>query len=228
MAIRVAPPHTYIHVHVKGCTVCWRVSGSAEYLQVTPQQQYKHQTQGKDDLWETHNHTESNYYTNLETHHSKNSAKLTRISSTFPSIKKLIQSWELNRVIITIKSVFPLDTFHWLWSSCTNYILYQFKWDTLKKFQIYTRYRNLIGGWYSFISKVCLRHFNHHDVMKWKHFLLLWGEYTGHLWIHKGQWRGALIFSLISAWTNGWVNNRDASDLRRHRAHYSVTVMIIQ
>ena len=42
---------------------------------------------------------------------------------------------------------------------------------------------------------------------------------------HKGQWRGALMFSLISAWTNGSVNNRDAGDLRRHRAHYDVTVM---
>ena len=42
---------------------------------------------------------------------------------------------------------------------------------------------------------------------------------------HKGQWRGALMFSLICAWTNGRVNNWDASDLRRHRAHYDVTVM---
>ena len=42
---------------------------------------------------------------------------------------------------------------------------------------------------------------------------------------HKGQWRGALLFSLICAWINGWVNNRDAGDLRRHRAHYNVTVM---
>ena len=37
---------------------------------------------------------------------------------------------------------------------------------------------------------------------------------------HKGQWRGPLMFSLIYAWTNGWVNNRDASGLRCHRAHY--------
>ena len=42
---------------------------------------------------------------------------------------------------------------------------------------------------------------------------------------HKGQWQGALVFSLICAWTNSWVNNRDAGDLRRHRAHYEVTVM---
>ena len=42
---------------------------------------------------------------------------------------------------------------------------------------------------------------------------------------HKGQWRGALMFSLISTWINGWVNNREAGDLRRHHAHYDVIVI---
>ena len=42
---------------------------------------------------------------------------------------------------------------------------------------------------------------------------------------HKGQWRGALMFSLICSWINGWVNNGEACDLRRHRTHYDVTVM---
>ena len=42
---------------------------------------------------------------------------------------------------------------------------------------------------------------------------------------HKGQWRGALMFSLISTRINGWGNNDEAGDLRRHRAHYDVTVM---
>ena len=42
---------------------------------------------------------------------------------------------------------------------------------------------------------------------------------------HKGQWRGALMFSLISARINGWVNNGEAGDLRRHRAHYGIIVM---
>ena len=41
---------------------------------------------------------------------------------------------------------------------------------------------------------------------------------------HKGQWRGALMFSLIFAWTNGWVNNRDP-DLRRYCAHCDAIVM---
>ena len=42
---------------------------------------------------------------------------------------------------------------------------------------------------------------------------------------HKGQWRGALVFSLICVWINGWVNNREVGDLRRYRAHCDVTVM---
>ena len=42
---------------------------------------------------------------------------------------------------------------------------------------------------------------------------------------HKGQWRGALMFSLICTWINGWANNREAGDLRPHSAHYDVTVM---
>ena len=70
----------------------------------------------------------------------------------------------------------------------------------------------------------------HNDVMKWKHFPRYWSFVRG---IHqstmnsppKGQWRGSLMLSLICAWTNGWVNNRDAGDLRRHRAHYDVNVM---
>ena len=43
---------------------------------------------------------------------------------------------------------------------------------------------------------------------------------------HKGQWRGALMFSLIWAWINDWINNREAGDLRRNRAHYDVIIMI--
>ena len=71
----------------------------------------------------------------------------------------------------------------------------------------------------------------HDDVIKRKHFSRYWPFVRG---IHrspvnsphKGQWRGALkFFFLICAWINGWVNNGEAGDLRRHRAHYDVTVM---
>ena len=70
----------------------------------------------------------------------------------------------------------------------------------------------------------------HDDVIKWKPFPRYWPFVRG---IHrspvnsphKGQWRGALMFSLICAWISAWVNNREAGNLRRHRAHYDVNVM---
>ena len=73
----------------------------------------------------------------------------------------------------------------------------------------------------------------HDDVIKWKHFPRYQHFVLGiHRSLvnspHKGQWRRALMFSLICTWINGWVNNREAGDLRRHRGHYDVTVMKIQ
>ena len=65
-----------------------------------------------------------------------------------------------------------------------------------------------------------LNTWDHDDVIKWKHFPRYWPFVRG---IHrspvnsphKGQWRGALMLLLISVCINGWVNNRDAGDLRR-------------
>ena len=70
----------------------------------------------------------------------------------------------------------------------------------------------------------------HDDVIKWKHFPhywpFVWGIHRPPVnSLHKSQWRRAFVFSLICAWTHGWVNNCRAGDLRRHRAHYDVTVM---
>ena len=54
---------------------------------------------------------------------------------------------------------------------------------------------------------------------------LCW-EFTGPGWFpHKGQWRRALMFSLICVWLKGWVNNREAGGLIHYRAHYDVIVM---
>ena len=70
----------------------------------------------------------------------------------------------------------------------------------------------------------------HDDVIKWKHFPCNWHFVRGiHRWPvnfpHKGQWRGALMFFFICSWINGWVNNTEAGDLRRHRAHHDVIVI---
>ena len=75
-----------------------------------------------------------------------------------------------------------------------------------------------------------LNHTHHDGGIKWKHFPRYWPSVWGiHRSpvnsAHKGQWRGALMLSLICARTTGWLNNKDAGDLRRHRAHYDVIVM---
>ena len=63
--------------------------------------------------------------------------------------------------------------------------------------------------------------FYHDDVIKWKHFPRYWPFARSPVNSpHKGQWRGALMFSLICVRINGWVNNREAGDLRCYRAHY--------
>ena len=87
----------------------------------------------------------------------------------------------------------------------------------------------LSSYWAVGISDYCVVRL-HYEIIKWKHFPRYWPFERG---IHrspvnsphKGQWRGALMFSLICIWINDWVNNREAGDLRRYRAHYDVTVM---
>ena len=80
-------------------------------------------------------------------------------------------------------------------------------------------------------TRIQQKHFGLLDgVVKWKHFLHYWPFVRGIHWApvnssRKGQWRRALMFSLICAWTNGWANNWNASDLWCHCTHYNVTVM---
>ena len=70
----------------------------------------------------------------------------------------------------------------------------------------------------------------HDDNIKWKHFSrycpFVWGIHWSQVNSpYKGQWHGALMFSMICARINGWVNNGEAGDLRHHHTHYDITVM---
>ena len=107
-------------------------------------------------------------------------------------------------------------------------------WWTLALIEVFVQLENPArsngctdtSNFFKIQSNLCL----HDDVIKWKHFPRYWPFVRG---IHrspvnsphKGQWRGALMFSLICAWITDWVNNREAGDLRCHRAHYDVIVM---
>ena len=58
----------------------------------------------------------------------------------------------------------------------------------------------------------------------------LCGEFTGPRWIPRTKASDvdrALMFSLICVWINGWVNTREAGDMRCYRAHYDVTLKTI-
>ena len=84
-------------------------------------------------------------------------------------------------------------------------------------------HRLFCGNWGCYLAV-------HDDVIKWKSFPRYWPFTRGINRspvnsLHKGQWRGALMFSLICAGINGWVNSREAGDLERHRAHRDVTIM---
>ena len=67
--------------------------------------------------------------------------------------------------------------------------------------------------------------FSRHDDVKWKHF----PRYTG---LNEFPSQRPVMWSFDVFFdrglNHGWVNNRDAGDLRRHCAHYDVTVTICE
>ena len=102
----------------------------------------------------------------------------------------------------------------------------------MRKWEFFGHYINwhqrsiLIGNWLyaTQFENQYGRHscISHDDVIKWKHFPRYWPLVREiHRSLvnspHKGQWRWALIFSLIFAWTNSWANNGNAGDLTPSR-----------
>ena len=81
-----------------------------------------------------------------------------------------------------------------------------------------------------YLTMTLLAWFGMMTTSKWKHLPRDWSFVRGiHRSpvnsTHKCRWRRALRFSLICVRINSWVNNREAGDLRRHRAHYDIIVM---
>ena len=105
---------------------------------------------------------------------------------------------------------------------CSSYVYINFRNQWLSTYPLYHVF------FFVFFKSVV--HICHDEVIKWKHFPRHWPFVRG---IHrspvnsphKGQCRGALVFSLICVWKGGWVNNRETGDFRRHRTHYDVIVM---
>ena len=55
----------------------------------------------------------------------------------------------------------------------------------------------------------------------------LCGEFTGHRWLPLTKASDSELWCLLwyAPWINGWINNREAGDFKRHRAHYDVIVI---
>ena len=97
-------------------------------------------------------------------------------------------------------------------------VLYPCSWDNTQRIHGFPWWRHPMETFSAFLA-ICA------------------GEFTGHRWIHKGQWRGALVYSLICVQIKGWETIvrlviwdaiapiMTSFDLRRHFAHYEVIVM---
>ena len=107
------------------------------------------------------------------------------------------------------------------------------------KFIIQYRKQNAIHIWIMSL-RVLLTHRNSYRKTSiprtwWRHQMEtffrvtghLCGDFTGHRWIPHAKASDAELWCFLwsAPWINGWVNNRDAGDLRCHPAHYDVTVM---
>ena len=117
--------------------------------------------------------------------------------------------------------------------SCSNYSLGTDKQLYLTH-QWVRDYLSMQGLKFIHICK-SVQHAGHYDMHpRWRHqmetFFALLALSAGNSPVtgeFPSQRPVALMFSLIDARINLWVNNREAGDLRRHRAHYNVNVMII-
>ena len=103
-------------------------------------------------------------------------------------------------------------------------------WTNIRVTGDLRRHDHMTSLWCRCAHKICYHHSSRSlEAVK----LAWWRHHFPRYWLfvrrihrssvdppHKGQWSGTLMFPLTCAWTNGWANNNDAEDLRRHHAHY--------
>ena len=93
-----------------------------------------------------------------------------------------------------------------------NLITHSLTWYTINEFTRYTYKVHMMmssnGSIFRVIGPLC-------------------GEFTGDRWIPLTKAVDTELWSFLWSvpWINGRVNNHEADDLRRHRAHYDVIVM---
>ena len=113
---------------------------------------------------------------------------------------------------------FYFTSYRWLQNYVTiQYGVFHVRLKSRSRGKLYILYNWLVFTVHDYV--IICKHFS-------RYWPFVWGIHRSPVNSpHKGQRRGALMFSLICAWINGWINNREAGDLRCHRDHYDVIVM---
>ena len=141
--------------------------------------------------------------------------EIRKMKNSWNKLYTKLQKWSFCKVLISnLRMVWNLSK---LYISCTGLL-------------INSNYHTLLN---QRLSECLARTSEHHSMMTssngniFRVIGFLWGEFTGHRWIFLTKASGAVFWSfpLLCAWINGWVNDREAGDLRRHRAHYDVIAM---
>ena len=133
-------------------------------------------------------------------------------------ISKTHKSWDYDelwsRVNIT-KSFVNLSSINWNWAECYFHQMSIAIVNSVKKL-----YSNAVEIW------ICMTTSSNGNIFRVKGSVC--EEFTGHRWIPRTKAIDAELWCFLwsAPWINGWVNNREAGDLRRQRAHYNVIVML--
>ena len=140
-------------------------------------------------------------------------------------------SWKTTCLEIPLNLVVALYRFH-----CTILITIQrsikLSSDIDNRYPVLNEKESRLRLWKKIIhlSLTKSKHYLRHQKPKIRYWYIMpgWYDYAiyhSHSVVYYDGWRGALMFSLICAWTHVWADHRDAGNLRRHRAHYDVTAL---
>ena len=103
-----------------------------------------------------------------------------------------------------------------------NHLIFSLQYNVYVFLMIPFTSNNWLRWWFDLDQKTVMMNNIHVDISWWRHrmetFSALLAICAGiHRFLvnspHKGQWRGALMFSLLYVWIYGWVNSREAGDL---------------
>ena len=138
--------------------------------------------------------------------------------------------------IATLQALFQPARNFWNWSFALNFPLYQDNCQYVPRYQRHSRKclvdvesMSILGSFLCMYRPLTAQ--NHewwcHQMEKFSALLAICAgnsPVTGEFPAQRPVTRSFDVL-LWSAWINGWVNNREAGDLRRNLAHYNVTVM---